>query len=165
MENTFNNDDISPLIFSIIFHHVGMSWIISSNKDMKYDMDKTNHLDCLNKVPLYNTSICFKLHGGTFEYFITQAGTIRYNIMCSLISHDKMTPYYEYDESRLGYGSIPNDATPKSLEALGATINFIGIWLKLFLGNYNAICDAYINSMTEMFKQIPLTINKALTPK
>ena len=85
--------------------------------------------------------------------------------MCSLIAHDKIEPYYEDNEISLGYGSIPNDATPKSLEALGATINFIGIWLKFFLGNYNAICDAYINSMTEMFKQIPLTIKKALTPK
>ena len=43
--------------------------------------------------------------------------------------------------------SIPKDATTKTLKSLGATLNFIDIWLKLFLGKYNARCDAYVNSM------------------
>ena len=37
-----------------------------------------------------------------FEDFITQAITDRYNIMCSLVSHDKMKPYYEDSEISLG---------------------------------------------------------------
>ena len=60
-----------------ILHHVGMSWITSSNKEMKYEMDKNNHQDWLNKGPWYNRSICLKLHGSTFEYFITHARTYR----------------------------------------------------------------------------------------
>ena len=35
----------------------------------------------------------------------------------------------------------------------------------MFLENYKARCDAYVNAMADMFKQIPLTIKKALTPK
>ena len=48
---------------------------------------------------------------------------------------------------------------------LGAPINFIDIWLTLFIENYGARCDAYINAMKEMLKQIPLTMKKSLTPK
>ena len=114
-------------------------------------MDKTNHQYWLNKGPQYNTSICSKLHESKFEDFITQARTYRYNFMCSLASHDKLQIDYKDDESSIGDGSIPYNATTKSLEALGATINSIDIWIKLFLDNYNATCDAYINAMKEMF--------------
>ena len=62
---------------------------------MKYEMDENNHQDWLNKGTWYNTSICLKLHGNMFEYFITQAITDRYNLMCSLVAHDKMQLYYE----------------------------------------------------------------------
>ena len=85
--------------------------------------------------------------------------------MCFLVLHDKMQPNYEDDESSLGDMSISKYATTKSLTALGATFNFIDIWLKLFLDNYNGRCDAYFNAMKEMFKKIPLTMEKALTPK
>ena len=142
-----------------------MSGIIRPNKEIKYDMDKNNHQDLLNKGPWYNTSICLKLHGSIFEDFITHARTARYNLMCSLFAHDKMQPDCEDDECSIGDGSILIDATPKALEALGATINFINIWLKLFLKNYNARFDTYINAMKEMFKQTSLTIKKALIPK
>ena len=81
---------ITKFVSNPILHHVGLSWIISSNEEMKYEIDKNNHQDWLNKVPWYNTSICLKLHGIMFEYFITHAITYRYNIMCSLVSHDKI---------------------------------------------------------------------------
>ena len=50
---------------------------------------------------------------------------------------------------------IPDNATTKTSEALGATINFIDIWLKLFRENFNARCYAYINAMKYMFIQLP----------
>ena len=156
---------ITKFVLNAIIHHVCMSWIIISNKEMKYNMDKNNHQDWLNKVPWYNTSICLKAHRSMFEDFITQAGIDRYNLMCSLVSHDKMQPDNEDDEISLVDRSTSQDATPKALEALGATINFIDIWLKLFLENYNTRCDTYSNAMKKMFKQIPPTIKKALTPK
>ena len=37
--------------------------------------------------------------------------------------------------------------------------------IKLFVDNYDARCVEYINAMKEMFKQIPQTTIKALTPK
>ena len=132
---------------------------------MKYDTDEYNHQYLLNRVPWYNTYICLKLHGSRFGVFITQARTERYNLMCSLVDHDKLQPDYKYDENIIGDGSIPDNATPKALEALCATINFICIWIKLFLENYEARCVAYINAMKEMFKQIPQTMKKSLTKK
>ena len=75
------------------------------------------------------------MHGIMFEYFITHARIDIYNIICSLVAHDKIQPAYGDDESSIGDKSIPKYATTKSLKALGATINFIDIWLKLFLGN------------------------------
>ena len=128
-------------------------------------MDKNNHQYWLNKGPWYNTSICLKLHEGTFEDFITQARTDRYNLMCSLVSHDKLQLYYKDDESSIGDREIPDNATTKILEALGYTINFIDIWLKLFCESFNARCDAYIYAMKYMFMQIPQTVKILLTPK
>ena len=90
-----------------------MSWIISSNEEMKYEMDKNNHQDWLNKGPLYNTSICLKLHGSMFEDFITHARTDRYNLMSYLVSRDKMQPNYEYNEGSIVDRSIPKYATTK----------------------------------------------------
>ena len=39
------------------------------------------------------------------------------------------------------------------------------IWMKLLEYNYDARYVAYITAMKEMFKQISLTIIKAVTPK
>ena len=128
-------------------------------------MDENIHQDWLNKGPLYNTSICSKLHGSRFEYFITQARTDRYNHICSLVDHNILQLYYKDNKSIIGDMSIPNNATTKALEALGVTINFIDICLKFFLENFNSRCDTYINAVKEMIKGIPQTIKKALNPK
>ena len=132
---------------------------------MKYEIDENNHQDWWNKGPWYNRSICFKFHGSMFEYFITNARTDRYTLMCSLVAHDKIQPDHEDDENSIGDRSIPKDVTTKVIKALGATLNFIDIWIKLFLENYDARCVAYINAMKEMFKKIPQTMSKALTTK
>ena len=73
-----------------------------------------------------------------FEDFITQERTYKYILMCYLVSHDKLQLDYEDDENSIGDRSIPDNAATEALESLGATINFIDIWLKLFLENYNA---------------------------
>ena len=44
--NSFVFDEIiTKFVLNAILHHVGMSWIIISNKEIKYDMDKINHQD------------------------------------------------------------------------------------------------------------------------
>ena len=108
---------ITKFVLNAMLHHVGMSWIISSNQEIEYDSNtKGNHLDWLNKGPWYNKNICSKLHGIKFEDFITQARTDRYNIMFYLVAHDRLQTYYKDDESSIGDRAIPNDATVKELK-------------------------------------------------
>ena len=102
-------------MLNTILHHVGMSWIICSNKGIKYEIDKSNHQDWLNKGPLYNTAICSRLHGSLFEDFITHARTDRYNLLCYLVSHDKRQPTYEDEESIIVDSLIPKHVTTEAL--------------------------------------------------
>ena len=149
-----------------MLHHVGMAWIISSNQEMYYYMTtKSNHIDWFNKGPWHNKNICYKLHGIKFEYFITQAITDRYNIMCSLVVHDRLQTDYKDDESSIGDREIPNNATVKDLKSLGATFDFIDIWLKLLSKNYCARSESYSIAMEEMFKQIPQNVEISLTSR
>ena len=69
---------------------------------MKYEIDENNHQYWLNKGPWYNSFICLKLHGSTFEDFISHARTDIYNFMCYLIAHDKIQPSYEDNDSSIG---------------------------------------------------------------
>ena len=55
--------------------------------------------------------------------------------------------------------------TTESLEALVATIDFIDIWLKLLDNNSDARRLAYSTSTKEIFKQIPTTMTKPLSPR
>ena len=93
---------ITKFLLNVILHHVGMLWIISSNEEMKYEIDKSNHQYWLNKVHWCNTAICSSLHGSLFEDFITHARTDIYNLMCSLVAHDKKHLVCEYEESNIG---------------------------------------------------------------
>ena len=63
---------------------------------------KSNHLDWLNKGQWYNRNICSKLHVSRFEDFITQARTDLYNLMCSLVAHDRLQLDYKYDKISIG---------------------------------------------------------------
>ena len=103
---------------------------------MKYDIKENNYLDWLNKGPRYNTAICSKLHGTVFDDFIRNDRTDRYNIMCSIPAHDKQQPTCVDDAGSEVVRAIPKNTTTASLESLGATLNFIHSWLKLFRNNY-----------------------------
>ena len=48
---------ITEFVLNAILHHVGMSWIISSNEEMIYETEKNNHPDWLNKGPCDNTNV------------------------------------------------------------------------------------------------------------
>ena len=106
---------ITKFVLNVISHHVGTSWINRSNEEMKYEIDKSNHPDCLNKCPWYNTEIFSKLHGKLFEYFISHARTYRYNLMCSIVAHDKKQFAYEYEEISIGDRPIPKNITTEAL--------------------------------------------------
>ena len=49
---------ITKFVSDAILHHIDMSWIISSNKEMKYEIDESHHQDWFNKCPWYNIAIC-----------------------------------------------------------------------------------------------------------
>ena len=98
-------------MLNTILHHVGMSWIICSNEELLYGMDKINHPNWLNKGPWYNICIYLRFHGSLFEDFITHARTNRYNILCYLVAHDKEKPSYEDYESSIGDRLIPKHVT------------------------------------------------------
>ena len=83
--------------------------------------------------------------------------------MCSLVSHDRLQPDYEDYVSSIGNRATTNDATIKTLEALGDTLNFIDIQHKLLRETYCAQRESYINAMKEMFMQIPQNVEIALT--
>ena len=104
-----------------------MSWIICSNKKVKYEIDKSNNPDWLNKGTWYNTNICSKFHGKLFEDFMTHAGTDRYNLLCFIVTHDKKQPSFEDEGKSIGDIPITKNVTIEALETLGSTFNFIDI--------------------------------------
>ena len=79
-------------------------------------MDESNHPNWLNKGPWQNTSICSRLHGSLFEDSISHAGTDRYNLLCSIVAHDKKQSAYENDKVSIGDRLIPKNVTKEELE-------------------------------------------------
>ena len=135
-------------------------------KGMDYEnFSNRDNVEWFDKGPWHNKNICSKLYGTIFEGFIIQARTDRYNIMCSLVAHDRMQDNKQDDESSIGDRVIPNDATVKALKSLGATFNFIDIWLHNFREKYVARSESYSIAMKEMFKQIPQNVEKPLTSR
>ena len=102
------------------------------------NLTNRKNLNWFDTGPLHKKNICSKWYGTTFEGFITQARIDRYNIMCYLVAHDRMQDNKQDDESSIDDRVIPNDATVKALKSLGATFNFIDIWLHNFRENYFA---------------------------
>ena len=68
---------VTAFVLNAILNNVDVLWIISSNEEMEYEMDKNDHQYWLNKFPWYNASICSRLHVSLFEYFITHARSDR----------------------------------------------------------------------------------------
>ena len=63
--STNYNDIIIKFVLNTMLHHVGMSQIIETNQQLKYDIEK-NNTDWISDGPWYNTSICKKIHGAVF---------------------------------------------------------------------------------------------------
>ena len=62
LKNTIFEQMVPKFVLNVILHHVVMSLIIRSNKEMKYEIEKNNHQYWLNKCPWYTISICLKMH-------------------------------------------------------------------------------------------------------
>ena len=85
--------------------------------------------------------------------------------MCSLVAHDRLQDNDQDDEISLGDRVIPKDATVKSLLSLGATFNFIDIWLHNFRHNYFEQGVSYTAAMVDMFKTIPQNYGIPMTSR
>ena len=72
---------------------------------------------------------------------------------------------YKDNGRSIGDIAIPNDATVKELKSLGATVNFIGIWLKLLRTIFCAQSESYSIAMEEMLKQITQNVERSLTSR
>ena len=153
---------ITKFVLNSVLHYVGLSCIVSPNKQLKYDIKENNHPYWINKFPQYNTSICFKFCENVFGGFIRNYGTDRCNIMCYINVHNKVQPTYFDDASSGGGREIPKNATTVELESLGATLNFIDCWLKLFHNNYKVRSKMCNEAIQKLLKQIPTMKSKPL---
>ena len=82
--------------------------------------------------------------------------------MCAIVAHDFKTSY-EYEESSIGDRPIPKNTTTEALEALGTTLNFIDIWIKLLDQNCEVRCGMYNKATKNMFQKIPTIKSKPLS--
>ena len=89
--NSNYNEIITQFLLNTMLHHVGMSWIIETNQQLKYDIDKHN-LDWITGGPWYNTYICKKFDRTVFENCIRNARTDRCKLMCYIDVHEKQQP-------------------------------------------------------------------------
>ena len=116
--------------------------------------------------PWYNISICKKLHGKVFEGFIINARTDRYNIMCSIDAYEKEHQLSSCDDGISGGGCpLTTTSMTEALESLGATIDFIGCWLKALEHNFLERCNLYTRYMEELFHKIPGKLPNKPSPK
>ena len=106
---------ISKSVLNTVLHHVGLNWIFSSTKKMKYDVKENNHPDYFNKSPRYNTDICYKLCGNVFDDFIRNDRIDIRNNMCYIPVRDKLQPLYVDDGGIGGGRAISKNATTSAL--------------------------------------------------
>ena len=101
---------ITKFVLNKVLNHVGLSWIISLNKQMENET-KENNSDWLNECPWYNTAIYSKCHRTTFEYYIRNARTDINYILCSISENDKYIPTYIDVASSGGGRAISSNIT------------------------------------------------------
>ena len=86
--------------------------------------------------------------------------------MSSIDAYEK-----EHQSSICDYGSIsggcplPKNSTIEILESLGATIYFIGCWIKSLEHNFLERCNLYTHYMEELFQKIPVELPNQTSPR
>ena len=77
------------VIKAVVVQHVGMSWLIKSEKQSVYECDKIC-LQWIETRPWYNTTIFTRVCGSSFEYFYVIDLKYRYMLMCELNDDGKV---------------------------------------------------------------------------
>ena len=164
LNNTYQGI-ITTFVLNTMLHHVSMLWIIENHEKLKYDREIQNS-DWLKGCTWYNTYICNKLHGKLFEGFIINAITSIYHIMCYIGAYKKEHQSSSCDdESICGGCPLPKNSMIEALESLGATVCFIGCWLKALEHNFLELCDFYTHYLEELFQNIPVELPNQPSPK
>ena len=71
--------------------------------------------------------------------------------MCFIDAHEKNNPSEHYDGSRSGGYPLPSNSKTDTLVLLGATIDFIGCWIKALEHNFLEFCHMYNFAMRKLF--------------
>ena len=72
LDNQKIENFITPFIANMVYHHIGVSWIIQSNKNISFDFQKHCPSWIING-PWYNTIIFSQLYGLVFDDYFTTA--------------------------------------------------------------------------------------------
>ena len=108
--NTNYKGIITVSVLNTQLHHVGMSLIIETHEQLKYDMEKHNP-GWITGDPWYNTYICKQLYGTLFEEFNRNARTDRCIIICSVDAHEKHLTSYVDNVISGGGNALPSNST------------------------------------------------------
>ena len=100
-----------------------------------------------------------------FEVFIRNARTDRYNIMCSIYEYEKEYQSSCDDVISGGGCPLPSHSTTEALDLLGATIGFIGFWIKALEHNFIKRCNMYLFNMNKLIQKTPVELPKQPSPK
>ena len=85
--------------------------------------------------------------------------------MCSIDAHEKEHQVYCDDGSSGGGRPLPSNSTTEAPDSLGATIDFIGCWLKALEYNFIEYCSMYVFNMKIVFQKILVELTKQSSPK
>ena len=72
--------------------------------------------------------------------------------MCYITAHERQKSTYVDDAISSRRRVIPNNTTTEALKPIGATLNFIDLWIKQFQHNYQEILEMYHEYMVELFE-------------
>ena len=85
--------------------------------------------------------------------------------MCSIDAHEKQNLSSFDDVSSSGGFPPPSNSTIEALVFLGATIYFIGCWIKALEQNVLERCNMYVFKINKLFQKIPVELPKQPSPK
>ena len=86
--------------------------------------------------------------------------------MCNIDAYEREHPSSICDDGVSGGGCpLPSNSTTAALESLGATIYFIGCWLKSLEHNFTEWFHIYNNYMIELFQKISVELPNQPSPK
>ena len=86
--------------------------------------------------------------------------------MCSIDAYEREHQLSRFDDGSSGGGCpIQKNWTTASVELLGATIYFIGCWLKALEHNFLERCHLYTHLMKKLFQKTPVKLPNKPSPK